>query len=158
MQVPAIPVVDTTKEYKSVDVYKQYVENLQNNGNVEGQKTNIREKEKSDLSQYGQENRFLQSVINVNQPTEPADIQENNDVRVVSENEAENQTNRSNVSVNKNEELHTNRSNKSIVVEIKSTWKERENAEEHDIQEQSEPAAVDPPKVKQVDNDDIPTT
>lgn len=161
VQVPAIPVVSPTKEYKSVDVYKQYVENLQNNVNVEGQKTNIREKEKSDLSQYGQENRLLQSVINVNQPAEQADTRESNDVKLVSENDAENQTNRSNISVSKNEELHTNRSNKSIVVEIKSTWKEKENTEEHNIQEQCEPA-VDSAQfqVKYADNidPDVPRT
>lgn len=43
------------------------------------------------------------------------------------------QTNRSNLYLNKNEEANTNRSNKSIVVEIKATWKEREKTEENDI-------------------------
>ncbi|XP_062584005.1 uncharacterized protein LOC134245764 [Saccostrea cucullata] len=154
-QVPAIPVVTSTKEYKSVDAYKQYVENLQNNVIVEGQKPGLREREKSDLSQYGQENRILQSVINVNQPAEPIDLQESNDVKPIAENDAENQTNRSNLSINRNEDAHTNRSNKSIVVEIKSTWRERENTDEHNIQEQGEPVmdALQPQGEEGADND-----
>lgn len=126
-----------------MDAYKQYVENFQNNVVVEGRKTSFpREREKSDLSQYGQENRLLQSVINVNQPGDVSDARDNGDVRL--ENDVmEAQTNRSNLSLNKNEEANTNRSNKSIVVEIKATWKEREKTEENEIQEQGEVPAND---------------
>lgn len=145
VQVPAIPAVPVvpSKDYKSVDAYKQYVENFQNNVVVEGRKTSFpREREKSDLSQYGQENRLLQSVINVNQPGDVSDARDNGDVRL--ENDVmEAQTNRSNLSLNKNEEANTNRSNKSIVVEIKATWKEREKTEENEIQEQVEVPAND---------------
>ena len=150
IQVPAIPTVPVSqsKEQRSVEVYKQYMENFQNNAVVEGQRTSFpREREKSDLSQYGQENRLLQSVINVNKPTDdPKEIPEIRDVR--DDNDVELKTNRSNISNTKNDETHTNRSSKSIVVEIKATWKEKESVEEHNIQEQSE-APIDasqPPK------------
>lgn len=119
------------------------MENLQKKVVVEGRKTSFpREREKSDLSHYGQEHRLLKSVINVNQPGHVSDARDNGVVRLQND-IMETQTNRSNLSLNKNEEANTNRSNKSIVVEIKATWKEREINGENKIQEQVEVPAND---------------
>lgn len=58
----------TEREYKSVEAYKQYVETMQKRG-IEGKSSkNPRNSRNSANSLYGQENRALQSVMDVNQP------------------------------------------------------------------------------------------
>lgn len=71
------------RDYKSVQAYKEYVELMQHRG-VEGKSADRKsvDKESSLASQYGYENRVLQSVIDVNQPDKLANGKKQNSIVV----------------------------------------------------------------------------
>ena len=136
IQIPSIPRFADSRD-KSAEAYRHYLENSRSkHTDTYREKKNL-EKENSELSMYGYQNRMLQSVIDVNAPSKPKDhnsaqpIEEQKVVENVELNGGEqNEAKRPEDADNNGD---TSRSNKSIVVEIKATWNETQEdiAEQH---------------------------
>ncbi|KAK3097566.1 hypothetical protein FSP39_010914 [Pinctada imbricata] len=130
IQVPAIPRFGESRE-KSAQAYKNYLESSHAKQNEQTNQVKPLEKENTEMSMYGYENRMLQSVIDVNKPETKSDDKTKTDAANepaaaddASPGEPPNNETKSLGGDNNIDTNRSNKSSKSIIVEIKPTWNE----------------------------------